>query len=211
MFVDWLSRNQNETASVFTFDCVSDILLIWFLQNTTNVLVDLMDWFLCWICYTSFIWVNYWVPCFFYWYFENSIFWQCYVHIISRSVIFDWSFVSFPLSAYNFDLSSIFLESGYFVGCVLLIFGLLHFVFAFQVQPQLESNWIFLGWAGHLRMDDSFACSHPLQITWANCSFMPFEILVMHFPWLHVSDRFESSVGMVRESCWQSHFEMVQH
>lgn len=60
-------------------------------------------------------------------------------------------------------------------------------------------------------MDNSFACSHPLDISRPYCALVTFEIFMMHFPLFHIGDSFEATVGVVSETTWQSDFEVIKN
>ena len=86
-----------------------------------------------------------------------------------------------------------------------------HFVCAFEIDPQLEPKCVFLRGGGNLRVYYSSSGSHPLKITRADLASMAFEVLVIEISLEHIGNSLKASVRVVRESCWKSHFKVIEH
>ncbi|KAH3664174.1 hypothetical protein OGAPHI_004888 [Ogataea philodendri] len=81
-----------------------------------------------------------------------------------------------------------------------------------KVNPKLHSLHIgtILG-VWHLRVADTFTCSHELQITSIQNTSRSSEVLMEKLTFHHKSDCLLSSVGVIREPCVWTHIEMIQH
>ncbi len=117
----------------------------------------------------------------------------------------------FPLSTDNFHFSSWFFKDWYFVLCKLLISSIDHFVFSFQVEPELKSNRILIIRSWHLRMYYTFTSGHPLDIAGSYNPFMPTKILMVEASLFHIGNSFEPTMRMIRKSSRQSNFKMIKH
>lgn len=132
--------------------------------------------------------------------FKLPIFWQCDIHIVGRSIVSNRTRIIIPLSTNYFNFGSVIIEYWYLIFTKLLIFRLLHFTFGSEIQPQLKPNRFLSCRPWHLSMHNSFACSHPLNITRSDSSFMTFKIFMMHHTRLHICNCLESTMRMVWKS-----------
>ena len=82
-------------------------------------------------------------------------------------------------SADNFCRKSIFFLYRNFIRGKLLICWRTHFEVFVEVDPQLKSDGWFLETGWHLSMENASTSCHPLNVTWINHSFMPFEIFMI--------------------------------
>lgn len=133
------------------------------------------------------------------------------VHTVGGSFVFHRPFMALPFSTDDLHLHPFLLENGNLLPCKLLILRLFHFLACPQIQPKLKPNRILFERTGHFWVDYSSPSSHPLHIPRSNYSLMTFEILMMKFPWLHVSDCLKSSMGVVRKTSRKFNFEKIEH
>jgi hypothetical protein len=105
-----------------------------------------------------------------------------------------------PLSGYDLHVNFILMENFYFVLGELLVDGVVHLVLLSEVDPQLKTDRVFFSRSRNLGMHDSLACRHPLNITWADFTFVAFEIFVVEASFEHIGDSLEASVWVVGES-----------
>ena len=120
-------------------------------------------------------------------------------HCLSNS---SWNHL-YPLSFFFIDRD--------LVPYKLLISRLTHLVLFLQIYPKLEPDWILIFTFWNFRVNDSFSCCHPLNVSRADFSFVAFEIFMQNVAFLHVSHCLESSMRMVWESCGEFYFEVVKH
>ena len=190
---------------------MDNISIGWLLKNQTMILLNIVLGVLGCIGNLSIIHKYNGIPVTVDWDIEFSILFHLNVHIDGRSVVNDWPSMTFPGSTNDFNFASFFLKKRNLIFGEFLIFRVFHFLGWFQIEPQLEAKRVFIKGAWHFRMDNSFSGGHPLYVTRTDDSFMPLEIFVIELSWFHIGDSFESPMRVIRETSWESNFEVVEH
>jgi len=60
-------------------------------------------------------------------------------------------------------------------------------------------------------MNNTFACGHPLEVSWPDFTFVTFKVLMIEATLKHISDCLKPSMRVVRESCREPYFEIIKH
>lgn len=112
-------------------------------------------------------------------------------------------------SSYDFCREAITLIERDLLCLEFLILGLTEFILLLQVDPKLESICRLSEARGHLSMYYSFTSCHPLNVSRTNSSLMSLKIFMHNGSRQQIRHSLESSMRMIRKSCWQCHIEPV--
>ncbi|CAO3571187.1 unnamed protein product [Mortierella alpina] len=81
-----------------------------------------------------------------------------------------------------------------------------------QIDPQLETmSPTDVGFHGHLRVHNTLAGGHPLEVTWTDLALVACKVFVFELSLEHVGDGLEPAVRVVRKSSCSVDTELVQH
>ena len=105
--------------------------------------------------------------------------------------------VTFPFSSNYFYVKFFFMMNFKLLIFKLLICWRIHFIFLFQVYPELKAKRMLFKRSWDFRVNNASSSCHPLDISWSNFSFMPFKVFMEELSLKHISNSFKATVGMI--------------